>query len=345
MKFETLLLNNKIYDLDYMKQSELEELLKNNEIAKDNEYKKAKDICKQNSIDEINSLNGSVSSDFKAFLENSSIYVKSEAMIQRVLADKLSYNTIKSKINNKRNSISASIKKINPKFNSISNKKGEEVQTEVNKLLKRYETVLTELANFYDTKIEQLILKKLELQANLIGSIINDEYLITEEIKKKEEKENDKLLSSLSNSVKNIIAKLTKKKEEKQIDITMISKLQDKEDIEHEREECLSNKIEVVKNSRTNNLNKISVYEDEILSIDKEINRLNENKEKAILDAIESSSKELIIPKNSVSIFEIIKLFFKAKLNSKKLIYSDIINPLNEAISNFEENELESLKR
>lgn len=345
MKFGTLLLNNKIYDLDYMKKSELEELLKNNYQYKNNEYMKAKQLCEQNNSNEISSFDENISNEFKTFLDNSSIYVKSEAIIQRALVDKLSYNIIKEKLNNKRNAISASIKKINPKYNSVSNKKGEEIQKEISSLMKRYETVLKELADFFDTKIEQLILKKLELEANLIGSIINDEYLINEEAKRKDDKENDKLLANLSNSVKNIIAKLTKKKEEKVIDVAMISKLQDKEDIEHEHEEKLQNMIEMIKQSRNNNLNKISEFEAEILSIDKEINRLNENKEKAILDAIESSSKEMIIQKNSVSVLGKIKLFFKSKLNSKKAIYEEIIIPLEKSIQNYEENDLESIKR
>ena len=43
--------------------------------------------------------------------------------------------------------------------------------------LASYEQALIELSQFYDGKIEQLILRKVELESSLIGTILNAEYL------------------------------------------------------------------------------------------------------------------------------------------------------------------------
>lgn len=344
MKFGTLFLNNKIYDLDYMKKIELENLFESNNHEKSFELSKAKKICKREIDENLQYSIEDIPNEFKAFMDNCSNYAKSEAIIQRALVQKTSYDAIVDKVNFKRNGIRASIKNINAKFNK-SNKKYNEIQSEIDKSIKKYESILYELSDFFDTKIEQLILKKLELEAHLVGSIIKEEYLIEEENNKKDAKENDKLLLALSNSVKNFMNKLTKKKEQKEIDVTLISKLQDKEDLEEEQKDRLNNLVENTINLRKENLEKISNLEKEILSIEKEIKRLNENKEKAIIEAMESSSKDLVLKKSKGNLVEKIRVFFKSRINPAYVIYENIINPMNEYINSYEENVLENIKK
>ena len=343
MKLGTITLNNKLYNLDYMKKDEIEDLFSKNNEDKKNEFIKAKNITKRdlNNDKENNLLD--ISQNFKNFIDNTTIIVKSEAMLYRAIIDKTSQDTINEKVKNQRNSIYCSIKKINQKFNNTS-KKYEEVQESIQNSLKNYEKVLVELAKFYDTKIEQLILRKVELEAHLVGKIIREEFLLQEENKRKEEKENDSLLTSLSNSIKSVISKLTIKKAQKEIDVTMISKLKDKEELELEEKENLKTHLEQTQNDIQDNANEISKLETEILSIEKEIKRLNENKKNDIINAVENPNKGLALKNEKNSIVKKIKRFIQGKFNTSKVIYDTIITPLNNRINEYAENELKDIK-
>ncbi len=348
MKFGTLLLQNKVYDLDFMKKSELEDLFYQNNKDKTMEITNAKKICKREIDENLRYNVEDIPNRFKFFMDNSSIYCKSEAIIQRALIQKNSYDIISEKVNQKKNAVNESIKKINSKFNRY-NKKYEEIKDNIDKCLKKYESILYRIADFYDAKIEQLILNKLELEAHLVGSIIKDEYLIEEEIKRKDQKDNDKLLLSLSNSIKNFIKKISNKKEQnkkehKEIDVKMIIKLQDKAELEEEQKNKLNNLVENTINLRKENLEKIDEYEKEIFLIEKEIKRLNENKENSIIEAMESSSKDIEICQKNKKILGKLKIFFKEKLNPSAVIYENIINPMNEYISSLEKNYIENFK-
>ena len=337
MKIGTIMLDNKIYDLDYMKKLELEELLEKNNSQKNTKFNDVKLVCKREKEENIPIY-------FKNFIDSIAIFSKSEAIIKRAIIQKTSDDCITDKLNKKRMALNISIVKINPKYDPY-NSKYLEIQNNIESIMKKYENVLRELAIFFDTKIEQLILKKLELEAELIGSIVKDEYFYEEECHKKEEKENDKLLISLSNSVKSFISKLTNKKEQKEIDVTMISKLQDKEELKKEQSDKLNLSLENTIEVKKENLEYIKVLEDEIVSVEKEINRLNSNKENSIMDAMENNCKQLIIQNNNMNFFGKIKLFFKSKLNPNKVIFENIINPMNQYIKEYEGNILENINR
>ena len=102
--------------------------------------------------------------------------IKTNAMVSRAYIDKTSSDTINEKVNAQMNSIQAGIYNINPKFKEGS-KNYEQTKKLVAETLASYEAALLELSQFYDGKIEQLILRKVELEAGLIGSILNDEFL------------------------------------------------------------------------------------------------------------------------------------------------------------------------
>lgn len=343
MKLGTVSFKSKLCNLDSMKKEEIDDIIQQNSIEINNEFTKAKNICDRENLEDKKENLQDISKSFKSFIDNASISVRLEAMLYRASVDKLTYETINQKVKNQRNSIYASIKKINSKFNN-TNSKYSEVQSSITETMIKYEKILQELAQFYDNKIEQLILRKVELQAHLVGKIIRKEFLIEEEMKKKDAKENDKLLSSLSNSIKTAISKLTKKKSENQIDVTMITKLQDKEEVEEEQIQNLKNSLQKTINNQQDNIDSISKIEKEILSIEKEIKRLNENKKNILINAMESENKKLVIVKEKKSIITKIKLFIKGKFNTPKVIYDTIINPLNENINNFLETEFENIK-
>jgi len=92
------------------------------------------------------------------------------------------------------------------------------------------------------------------------------------------------------------------------------------------------------------NLDYITRLEDEIFSIEKEINRLNSNKEKTINDAMENNSKELVIQNNNKKLFSKIKLFFRSKINPNKVIFENVINPMKQYIKDYNDNVLENIK-
>jgi len=336
MKIGTIMLDNKIYDLDYMKKIELEELLEKNRNNKTNKFDDVKLVCKREKEENIPIY-------FKNFIDNISIFLKSEAIIKMAIIKKTSNDVITDKVNKKRIALNISIVKINSKYDSC-NSKYLEIQDNIESIMKNYENILKDLANFFDTKIEQLILKKLELEADLVGCLIKDEYFYEEECHKKEEKENDKLLIALSSSVKSFISKLTKKKEQKVIDVTMISKLQDKEELKKEQSDKLNLSLENTHQIKQANLDYITRLEDEIFSIEKEINRLNSNKEKTINDAMENNSKELVIQNNNKKLFSKIKLFFRSKINPNKVIFENVINPMKQYIKDYNDNVLENIK-
>ena len=343
MKFGTIFLNNRIYDLDGMPKNELEALSKMNSENKKFEILKAKKICKREMDQQLKYLAQDIPIEFKKFLTNSESYVKSDAILTRAFIQKCSYDAIKTKAKAKRNSIMASIKNINSKFNE-NNKKYSIVENEINKSLKRYEEILFRISDFYDTKIEQLILRKLEIEANLVGTIIKDEYLHKEIDSRNNAKENDRLLLSLSNSVKSFINKLTKKKEQKEIDVTMIINWQDEADLEREQKDKLAYMVEKTENSRKENFSQITEYEEEILSIEKEIYRLSCSKEKHLIDAMESEEKRISIIKKNKNFIGRIRNFLKARFNTVNVILDKVIKPFNDSMSYYEENCIENMK-
>ena len=116
------------------------------------------------------------------FYENSESRIKTNAKVCRAYVDKVSLETINDKVNKELNAIKIGIKQINSKFNE-NNKNYVHTKELVTNTIANYESALVELSEFYDGKIEQLILRKVELEAELVGAILNDEYLYQKIIK------------------------------------------------------------------------------------------------------------------------------------------------------------------
>ena len=100
--------------------------------------------------------------NLKKMYEESENRVKTEAVVRRAYIDKISAKTISEKVNSQMNSIKTEIYEINPKFKEGS-KNYETTKKLVSEALVNYEKALLELSEFFDGKIEQLILRKVEV--------------------------------------------------------------------------------------------------------------------------------------------------------------------------------------
>lgn len=271
--------------------------------------------------------------------------VKTNAMVSRAYIDKVSTESINNKVTSQMNSIKTGIYNINPKFKEGS-KNYEETKKLVTETLASYEQALVELSQFFDGKIEQLILRKVELEASLIGSILNDEYLREELVADTDKKDNDRVKLSVKDSIKSVFERFKIKKTEKTniIDPMEISKLMDKQDIVCEMDEQFSSNIEKRKVAKVRNMEFSKKLEKEISLINSEIERINERKKESISKAMEVGGTEMVTNIRRPRVIKRITTFFASRFNTAKVVETTIINPLITRIENFKSNELSGMK-
>lgn len=291
-----------------------------------------------------NQVEENVYVSLKKFYDESETRVKNNAMICRAYTDRISTETINEKVDAQLNAIRIGIQEINPKFKEGA-KNYDTIKSQVLESMSNYENVLKELSEFYDGKIEQLILRKVELEANLVGSILNEKYLAERLETKKVEKENDNVKKSIKITLKNAIEKISKKKKDNvELDTKMIEKLSDGRDIENE----IANKLEVrvaqTEEKQAVNKDSINKAEKEIKLIDDEIKRINDRKKQSLFDAMEIGDKALATSIKRPRIFKKITRFFISRFNTPKVVKNTILDPFNQRIENFKANELVNIK-
>lgn len=270
--------------------------------------------------------------------------VKVDAMVRRAYTDRISSETINEKVTAQMNAIKVGIYDINPKFKEGS-KNYDSTKKLVSETLANYESALVELSEFYDGKIEQLILRKVELEANLLGSILNQEYLAQKLNRKNEQKEKDKVKNSVKDNIKLTIERLKNfKKDKTEIDAREIASLMDKQDIASEIDQKLDKRIEKSVGDKKENKESMMKFEKEIALIDDEIDRINQRKQKSIFDAMEVGDKSIAINIRKPRMFKKITRFFVARFNTAKIVEANIIAPLNLRIESFKNNELLDMK-
>ena len=280
---------------------------------------------------------------FKDFAENANEEIKKEAILERAFSDKVTTETIEQKINAPINSINFGIKKINSRFTEKS-KNYNVVKEQIIELMDKYESALKQMGEFYDEKIEQLILRKMELQTNLVGSIVRQQYLLKRKKIKSNVKNNDKIKNILTLGIKKTIEMIKEKKRKSNIDVKEINKLKDKETIEKEHSLKIKNSIELIEEKLDQNKNYMEKINKEIYLITIEIKKLNERKKEILFSAIETDDKWLITKIKKPKTFERITRFFSSKINTPKVIKKTLIDPLNERINFFIQNELSGIK-
>ena len=282
--------------------------------------------------------------NLKKLYDETESKIRTNAMVSRAFIDKISTNVINDKVNAQLNSIKTGIYNINPKFKDGA-KNYEQTKKLVSETLVAYESALLELSEFYDGKIEQLILRKVELESELIGSILNEEYFRQKLIRNNQQKENDKVKLSVKDSIKAALERLKNKKTaQTSIDPLEISKLMDKQDVVCELDQKLSSKIEKTESDQKANVEYISKVEKEISLVNSEIERINERKQKSIYDAMEVGDKAMTTTLKRPKVIKRITTFFASRFNTAKVVENTIITPLNIRIENFKANELSSMK-
>jgi hypothetical protein len=144
----------------------------------------------------------------KRFYDTATDDIQMSALVNRALIDKVSTETINQKVNNQLNSIQASMYRINPKFNEKS-KHYDIIKKEILDVLTEYEVALTEFSDYYDIKLEEMLLKKVELESHLVGKIFKEEGFKTDESNRNKEKQSDRLKLSFSEKTKKIFEKFS----------------------------------------------------------------------------------------------------------------------------------------
>jgi len=323
MKLGTVVYGNKIYNLDYMTTDELENLLKM--IEEDNcEY----------TYDTLRKM-----------YTDSEKSVRLSAMISRAYTDKVSEQIIHQKVDHQMNAISAGISEINPRFKEGS-KNYDEIRNQIVNSLTDYEVALKELSDFYDGKIEQLILRKVELEGETVGMTFNKEHLHRKKIRKISQKENDKVRYLIAKNISKIVEKLKVRRREKQEpDVNLINMLQDGKDVDAEMKEKMESRVEKTIEEEKDNKQVLEKAKKEIRLIEDEIRRINKRKEKCLNDAMEVGEKSIAVTTiKRPKIFKNITRFFANKFNTQKMIIRNIIEPLNQRILDFNNNELSNIK-
>ena len=284
-----------------------------------------------------------VCTNLKKLYDESQSRVEADAMVRRAYTDRISADTINEKVTAQMNAIKTGIYEINPKFKEGS--KNYDTKKLVSETLANYEKTLIELSEFYDGKIEQLILRKVELEASLVGSILNEEYLSEKVIRKNEQKDNDKVKKSVAENIKSAIEKITNRKKNKnEIDFNDISKLMDGQDVANEIDSKLNKRVEKTVEDKKANKEFLDKVEKEIALIDDEIDKINERKKQSIYDAMEVGDKAIATTIRKPRMFKKITRFFVSRFNTAKIVESSIIEPLNLRIEGFRNNELVNMK-
>ena len=253
------------------------------------------------------------------------------AKINRVYAYKLSAEIINTKITNQINSTKYSINKINPKFFE-KHKNYKKVSDELELILESFEEVLKQLCDEYDNKIEECILEKIKLESDLLMCILAKNNLYVQEDKKIDKK---RIINGISNTVEKIKSKM---KKSEQLDISLINRLQDGQEIENELYN-INNQSEEYKSKER----QIRKLEKEIKKINKKISNLNEEKKERVFAAMETQNTSISTEIKKPRTFKSIKKFFVNRFNTYNVIMKKVIEPIKQRIDEFKVNELKKI--
>lgn len=280
----------------------------------------------------------------KEYYDSLESKIKTDAVVSRAYTDKLSLETIENKVDSQLNSINASISSINSKFTEGS-KNYDLAKKNIVEALEKYKENLVELSEFYDGKIEQLILSKVELEAALLGGIVNEEFLDYKVALKTKQKDNDALKKKINdNSMQAYQRILAERQASGAVDPLALRYKKDADDINKEIEVKMQNRIDKSKKEKKENTEDLEKKESQIRTINSEIERINQRKVEAITRAMEEGDVFLTTNVKKPRAFSRIKRFFVSRFNTYKVIDDTIITPLNKKIEEFKNVELSNMK-
>ena len=146
--------------------------------------------------------------------------IKQIAILMRVYTDKVSNEIRNIKAENQISAIEFEIQQINPKY-CVKSKNYGKMQQNLEATIKNYKQVLEKYCYYYDFQIEEELLKKVELENQLLMAIMKKIILKNEAEKIAEKKEKKGLL-------KNISAVFEKIKKKGQVDSRDVRHAQDR---------------------------------------------------------------------------------------------------------------------
>lgn len=280
----------------------------------------------------------------KEYYDSLESKIKTDAVVTKAYTSKLSSKTIENKVDSQLNSITASIHSINNKFTEGS-KNYDLARQNILDTLTRYKENLVELSEFYDGKIEQLILSKVEIEASILGGIVNEEYLDHRIAVKKRQKEEDSLKKKINDNSMNCYQRIIEERQKNGVvDTRAVRHKKDADDISYEIETQMQARIDKSVNDQKETAENIIKREKKIKAINEEIELINQRKVEAITRAMEEGGVFLTANVKKPRAFTRIKRFFISRFNTYKVIDDTIITPLNKKIEEFKKVELSSMK-
>ena len=144
--------------------------------------------------------------------ENIKNEIHLSAILNRVYSEKLTGEIIRTKVTNQFNSMETSISRINPKFGEKA-KNYDKMKQQMMETLDHYELNLTQLSQIHNAEIEELILKKVEIESKLLMAILTKEQLYRNDRKKQTENDKNIILHSINHVVEKIKNKAKEKKQ------------------------------------------------------------------------------------------------------------------------------------
>lgn len=135
------------------------------------------------------------------------------AILNCVYAQKISNETIQTKLNHQIQSIETAINRINPKFGEKS-KNYDKIKEQIMDILSQFEANLKQFCVVSDNKIQETILQKVELESQLFMAVLSKELLEPNEKKQPKQKDKNKPKQNVKNTVETLekeVRKITQK--------------------------------------------------------------------------------------------------------------------------------------
>ncbi len=135
------------------------------------------------------------------------------AILNCVYAQKISNETIQTKVNHQIQSIETAINRINPKFGEKS-KNYDKIKEQIMDILSQFEANLKQFCVVSDNKIQETILQKVELESQLFMAVLSKELLEPNEKKQPKQKDKNKPKQNVKNTVETLekeVRKITQK--------------------------------------------------------------------------------------------------------------------------------------
>lgn len=243
--------------------------------------------------------------------EDSKKEIALAAIFHSVYTEKISKETVHTKVINQLNSVRTSISRINPKFHEKS-KNYDKMEEQLMATLNQYEANLTQFCKKCDAEIHACILEKVELESKLLMTVIEKEN----GDKKRAESKN-----KMVHSINTMVEKIKTKKN---------SGAKEKIDQSNEKGQEYQKRIETLKK--------------QIKTLDTKINNLNAQKVTKLFDAMESGDKQISTQIKKPRTFHKITKFFMNRFNTYSAILKNVIEPLSQRIDQFERSELKNGK-